>query len=197
MHIINGLIDRIFFVLGVLLFMQLPNFIDHYEQRLGGYYQAQVQHMQRYQDIADQQYDGQLDALIEAYESQSERSIQLTGQAVRTLKSQVIALENDLNQLDGSSLSTRLAHLVTAFKPDIAQAVLNGYSPALLLSTQALLCGFVGGITLSLLFNLLIAFCKRLLMEKNSSHKKPAARTNARIEPTVMPSAGISQSVAG
>lgn len=197
MHIIKGLIDRIFFVLGVLLFMQLPNFIDHYEQRLGGYYQAQVQHLQRYQDIADQQYNGQLDALIKAYESQSERSIQLTGQAVHELKSQVIVLENDMRELDVSALTARLAHMVTAFKPDIAQAVLNSYTPALLLSTQALVCGFVGGIALSLLFNLVIAFCKRLFMAKNASQKKPAAGTNTRIEPTVMPSAGISQTAAG
>jgi len=35
MRVIKGLLDRIIFAAGVLLFMQMPHVIDLYEQRLG------------------------------------------------------------------------------------------------------------------------------------------------------------------
>ena len=46
------------FAAGVLLFMQVPHLIDQYEQRLGGYYQAQVNHLEKYQQIAERQHRG-------------------------------------------------------------------------------------------------------------------------------------------
>ncbi len=186
MSIVKGLIDRIIFTLGVLLFMQAPHFIDQYEQRLGGYYQAQLSHLQRYQQIADQQHRGSLSALIEEFESSNQRSVQHTGKNIREIDSQVQQLKTDVDVLANNSFVSKLSYLVTTVKLDIAQAVIKSFKPAMPLSTEAVICGLTGGVLLSLLFNLCFSF-PRIPSRKNKQTKKNnVAHAKQRVEPTIM-----------
>ena len=41
MKALRHLLDKIAFAAGVIIFLQLPHFIDQYTQRLGGYHAAQ------------------------------------------------------------------------------------------------------------------------------------------------------------
>ncbi len=56
MFILKGLVDRVLFAVRVLLFMQVPHFVDQYTQSLSGYYQAQANYLDQYQQIAKKQY---------------------------------------------------------------------------------------------------------------------------------------------
>jgi len=187
MNIIKGLLDRIIFAVGVLLFMQVPHFIDQYEQRLGGYYQAQVKNLAQYQQIANQQHQGNLSALIDEFESSSKRSVQQTGSHVREMSEQTEQLKNDVLVLASDSFIMKFSHVVTTLKVDIARAVIQTYKPAFPLSVEGLVCGLLGGVILSLLFNALFSFPKILSTKTDQTKKLPTStKVKQRVEPTIM-----------
>lgn len=186
MNIIKGLLDRIIFAIGVLLFMQVPHFIDQYEQRLGGYYQAQVKNLAQYQQIANQQHQGNLSALIDEFESSSKRSVQQTGNHVREMNEQTEQLKKDVTVLASDSFVKKFSHIVTTLKVDIARAVMQTYKPAFPLSVEGLMCGLLGGVVLSLLFNALFSFPKIFSTKTNPPQKSSSTRVKQRVEPTIM-----------
>lgn len=182
---IKGLVDRVIFTLGVLLFMQVPHFIDQYEQRIGGYYQAQVSHLDRYQQIADKQYNGNLMELIKDYESNSRAAVQQIAHNVHGIRIQADALKKDIDVLASDSLLPKISHLIISIRFDIAQAVAKTYQPAFPLTIEAFVSGMFGGVFLSVLFNACIGF-PRLFQGKNKHTKeKVPARNKRRIEPTI------------
>ena len=186
MSILKGLLDRIIFAAGVLLFMQVPHLIDQYEQRLGGYYQAQVNHLEKYQQIADRQHRGDLSALIYEFESSAKPSVQQTAKNVREISQQAEQYKRDVQVLANDSLLVKLSHLATTLNIEIAQAVMQTYSPAFPLSVEGLICGLVGGILLSLMFNVLFNF-PNLFKAKPKPAKKPSRNhAKQRVEPTIM-----------
>src|SRR3546814_2559305 len=62
--VLLAIIDRLLFAAGFALAMQLPQFVDSYTQRYGGYHQALVDGMAEYQRNADAHYGGNIDGLI-------------------------------------------------------------------------------------------------------------------------------------
>ena len=77
-------LDRIVFTAGVLLFLQLPNFIDQYTQRFGGYYEAEKQQLESYQDISEKYFDGDMNAMIESFADEKDNpAIRETGEQIR------------------------------------------------------------------------------------------------------------------
>src|SRR3546814_17903577 len=58
------LFRSLLFAAGFALAMQLPQFVDSYTQRYGGYHQALVDGMAEYQRNADAHYGGNIDGLI-------------------------------------------------------------------------------------------------------------------------------------
>src|SRR3546814_12727377 len=64
MRVLLAIIDRLLFAAGFALAMQLPQFVDSYTQRYGGYHQALVDGMAEYQRNADAHYGGNIDGLI-------------------------------------------------------------------------------------------------------------------------------------
>ncbi len=184
MFIIKGLLDRVFFAAGVMLFMQVPHLVDQYAQRLGGYYQAQVSHLEQYQQIANKQHQGNLDALIQEFESSARVSVQEAGGNVRSIRDEAHSLKTDVDVFTNQRLVFKLAHLVTGLHYDVAKETIKTYKPGVSLSIEGFVCGVIGGVLLSLLFNTCLFFPK-LFKRK----QKPASKAKAgsqRIEPTVM-----------
>lgn len=186
MRVIKGLFDRIIFAVGVLLFMQVPHFVDLYEQRLGGYHQAQVEHLQQYQDIANQQYHGDLTALIKEFNSSDKRSVQRTASSILNTKKNLEGLNRDVQVLATKPFVLKLFHLSTRLKFDIAQATMYSLKPAFPLSLEALVCGILGGVLLSLLFNMFFNIPKFLTARNSKPKKQSRSEVKRRIEPTVM-----------
>ena len=181
MRIIRGLLDRVFFAAGVLLFMQVPHFIDQYSQRLGGFYQAQLEHLHQYQDIANKQHQGDLEKLIQEFESSQRTSVREAGANIRNLHDASETLKKEVKVLEGNNLFSKILHFITGAHYNIASETLRIYKPGIPLSVEGLLCGFVGGVLLSLLFN-------AILMIPGFSKKAPPQKLSkvaSRIEPSV------------
>lgn len=181
MRIIRGLLDRVCFALGVLLFMQVPHFIDQYTQRLGGFYQAQLEHLHQYQDIANSQHQGDLNKLIQEFESSHRNSVREAGANIRNLHIASQSLKTEVDVLEGNNFVYKVLHLLTGAHYNIAGETLRIYKPGIPLSIEGILCGLIGGVLLSLLFN-------AVLMIPRISRKPPPQELNkvaARIEPSV------------
>ena len=118
---IKGLVDRIIFTLGVLVFMQAPHFVDQYTQRLGGFYQAQVKHLNQYQNIANDQFNGDLEALISEFNSSGRESVKQTAGAIQQNRAQVSALKSDLAILENKPFALQVVHLATSIRYDLAK----------------------------------------------------------------------------
>ena len=181
MFIIKGLLDRVFFAAGVLIFMQAPNFVDQYTQRLGGFYQAQVEHLNQYQSIAQDQFNGDLEALISEFSSSGRQSVNQTAVAIQESRDQVNALRSELNVLETKQFVIKVTHLISNIRFNIARETAKIFTPAMPLTMEALVCGLFGGILFSIFLFIFIKSPK-LFVSREEQSTAPVAR---RIEPSV------------
>lgn len=178
---IKGLIDRIIFTVGVLVFMQAPHFVDQYTQRLGGFYQAQVKYLNQYQNIANDQFNGDLEALIGEFNSSGRESVKQTAGAIQQNRAQVSTLKSDLAILENKPFVLKVAHLATNVRFDLAKETARVFTPGMPFTIEALVCGLLGGIIFSLLVFIVTKFPK-LFVRSGTQKTKPVAH---RIEPSV------------
>ena len=150
MTFIHGLLQRLLFTIGVMLFMQLPQFIDHYSQQLSGYYLAQQNQLQQFQLIADTNFNGQLDTLIADFKSSLAPAVQDVGKQVLTLQQSLPKLATDLAILTEGSYINKLTYFVTRIDSKLAENTLSLFTPGIPLSQAAIVTGLIGGITLNL-----------------------------------------------
>ncbi len=64
---LDSLADRVCAILGAALFCQVPGFIGHYLQRLGGHVAEAQRNVDTWREIADKTANGSLTALAEQY----------------------------------------------------------------------------------------------------------------------------------
>jgi hypothetical protein len=170
MKIIVGFIDRLCFAAGVLVFLQLPHFIDQYTQRFGGFYDAEKAHLEKYQSIADQNFAGDLKALIRQFKSGGSQAIIQTGEAIEKTYVRVSEFEKGLKALEGGDFIRKVMYLSINIDYDLAKGTLRVFKPGIPFSVEAVACGVFGGVLFSLFFNGLIRLPKwlsRRLSKKN------------------------------
>lgn len=153
MRMLLGLVDRVFFVVGFLLFLQLPNFVDHYTQRMGGFHDAEKASLAEYQSMANADFDGDLQALIDKFLANDQFSVAQTGQRIDELRERVERMGRGRVILEGGAFVRKLAYLTTELNLELATGTARAYQPGLPLTLEAAVCGLIGGILFSVLFN--------------------------------------------
>jgi hypothetical protein len=156
MKLILGFLDRILFTLGVLVFMQLPHFVDQYTHRLGGYTRAAQEQLEQYRDIAQTNFNGDMDALIDDFRSSNNMAVAQTGQQVERMRSRAAQLQEGLEILESRSLGRKLVYLAAYLEPRMARDSLRAFKPGLPLTPEALVSGLAGGVFTALLLQSLI-----------------------------------------
>ena len=156
MKIFYRFVDRLVFAVGVLLFLQLPNFVDHYTQRLGGFYDAERQHMERYREIAERHFDGEMQKLLDAFEDSNVTPMKETGRELERTSERLKELEKGIDILENASFLRKIGYLVVNIDLNIARGTLKAYSPGMPLTKEGLISGLIGGVLISLLFNGLV-----------------------------------------
>lgn len=177
--LLRNLSDRILFAAGLLLFMQLPQFMDQYTQRLGGYLQGQQEHLARYQSIADQQFAGDLASLIGDFAASGKSSVREVGHNVSQLVEQIDASIYDLHILEQGQFVSKVIHLSTNMNIDIARETLRIFTPGIPISLEGIVCGLLGGIFLSALFQLVV----KILSPQKRLIKATSRPVEKRVEP--------------
>jgi hypothetical protein len=153
MKLILGLADRVLFALALLLFMQLPQFIDHYTQRYAGYHQALVDSLAAHQHNADLHYHGDLRALIDDLLGSERPGIREMGAQLERDRQREARMAAGLLILREGNLFAKLRFLATDLDRPLAHGTLQDFKPGLPLTLDALVLGFSGAILASALFN--------------------------------------------
>jgi hypothetical protein len=162
MKIVTGLLDRLLFAAGLILFLQIPQFIDHYTQRYAGYRQALADSVQQYQTSATAHYDGDLRLMIHEFQNADAPAMRDMGRKMERERVRLDEMTAGLAVLRGGSLPAKLAHLAQDIDMPLARATFEDYKPGLPLTLDAAVCGLFGGVFASLLFNLLVWPLRRL-----------------------------------
>ncbi|MDX2319032.1 MAG: DUF2937 family protein [Moritella sp.] len=173
MTFIHGLLQRLLFTVGVMLFMQLPQFIDHYSQQLSGYYLAQQTQLQQFQLIADTNFNGQLTTLINDFNASPAPAVQQVGKQVFTLQQSVPGLAVDLAILTEGSYVNKLHYFMTRVDSKLAENTLSLFTPGIPLSQAALLTGLIGGVSLNLLWLLSLKLLSLVFLRSHIKVNKP------------------------
>ena len=153
MKIAKQLLDKIFFTLGVIVFLQLPHFINQYTQRIGGFSESQVQQLSNYQSIADDNYNGQIALLIQGFASSTDEAVRQTGINIKATQADVESLKKEILILENEGLFKKIIYLIPNLRLNIAKGTLKSFQPGIPLSFWAIAYGLIGGILFSLMFN--------------------------------------------
>src|SRR5690606_19743805 len=136
MKIVTGLLDRLLFVAGFLLFLQIPQFIDHYTQRYAGYRQALADSVQQYQSSADVHYGGDLGLMIHEFETAAAPAMRDMGTKMDRERARLDEMTAGLTVLRTGSLPEKLALLAQDFDTPLLQATFDDYRPGLPLTVD-------------------------------------------------------------
>ena len=157
------LIDRCLFTLFFILGIQLPEFMQQYMQRLSGHLHEAHYQLGQFQAIADNQFQGNLLALIERYQSNGDEVFRQTGHMVENLMQRIEGFNLSLNHLQQGDYLNRLYYFITEIDPELAAATLEQYQLAVPLDIDAFASGAILAILLLFLTSLLSTVIKRLI----------------------------------
>ena len=169
MILLKQLLDKIFFAAGVIVFLQIPHFIDQYTQRIGGYAESKIQQLHEYQVIAQNNYDGNLNLLIESFKQSKDSAVQQTGDNISTTQQDVYVLNKEIQLLEAEGLFKKVVFLGSNLRYNIAKGTLGTFQPGVPLNLWALVYGLFGGILFSLLFNGTTKLPKLILRRKSKN----------------------------
>jgi len=172
---IRQLLDKIMFTIGVIVFIQLPHFVNQYAQRLGGYYESRQVQLSEFQAVANNNFSGDLEALINNFLQSQDPAIVETGENIQQTRVDVGELAEENDALKGEDTFSKILFLATHFRMDIGTGTLSTFKPGIPLNLWALAYGLIGGIIFSLLFN---GLCKTPRLLKRKKNKPLRRRIN-------------------
>lgn len=169
---LKSLFDKIFFALGVILFLQLPHFIDQYTQRMGGYAASQQQQIREYQVIADQHFNGDIQAYVERLEQHNDPAVSESAEQINKRLKNAAAIEKELMVYEQQALWYQVPYFVAHIRLDLAKGTAQNFAPGLPINLWAWGYGLMGGLLFSLLFNGVVKLpgtIRRKAKQKSSS----------------------------
>lgn len=164
LSIINSIIDRCFFTITFILGVQLPEFIQQYQQRLSGHLNEAKLQLAQFETIAQQHFDGSLITMINRYKSNSEASIVNTGELIERLTQRVQYLTNHLEQITSTGYLNQIYLFIRHLDQQIAIATAEQFSMAIPLELHAIVTGATLAIG-ALLVKALLVFTSKLILK--------------------------------
>jgi hypothetical protein len=154
--LINNILDRCFFTVTFIVGVQLPEFMQQYQQRLAGHLnEAQLQ-LAQFEVIAQQHFEGSLITMITRYKGNSEASISSTGELIERLSARVEYLSSHLEQINTTDYLSSLYQLIWHLDKQIAAGTAESFSMAIPLELNAIATGTTLAITALIVKELLV-----------------------------------------
>jgi hypothetical protein len=141
--IIDSLVDRIVAVVGAVGGSQLPGFIQHYTQRLGGHVAEAEHNLRGWQAIADEA-SVDLSGLVRTYLGSPDPEVVATGQKCAADMVRVEELRAALAALQDASVWGRPVTFLKHLDLGIADATLASFSPNVPLDAEGLVYALFG-----------------------------------------------------
>lgn len=151
MRLFGNMVDRIILVFGVLLGGALQSFIIQYRQNASGHLHEALANLDKFQNIANNHFNGDLKALIYSYLENADPSVRETGLAIQEIKNSALFWSSAVNSLRGGSIS-QLWGMIRYFRSDAVIATWGSFQPAFSFSTDALIMAWVVGGAIWIIF---------------------------------------------
>jgi len=169
---IHHYISLVIFTIGLMLGVQIPNFVDQYVKRIDASHQEAQRHVAEYQAIAKRYGLGSIEALIEKHENSSDLTFQAEAEPLKNNYLREKQLQAEMQALYGSFWAQGL-HLIVSGDREIISETYFNYSANLPLNSDAAICGLSAGLLLSFFMELLWSLLARLLRRKPKMKKPP------------------------
>lgn len=164
----NHVIDRCFFTITFILGVQLPEFMQQYQQRLAGHLAEASSQLNQFEIIAQQHFDGNLITMITRYKDNTEASIISTGELIERLSVRVEYLASHLAQISQVDYLNSVYQFIWHLDPEIAAGTAEHFSMAIPLELNAIATGATLAIAGLLLKELIVFAVKRPFRAKTT-----------------------------
>lgn len=145
----------IIFCAGILIGVQIPNFIDQYAKRISAHHLEAETNFSGYQFTADKHFEGRVQALIGHYESSQDKVFQDDAKNIKRIYYRIRNFEAELKALN-TSLFKKLYHVVFHSNQNVLEETFSEYSSMVPLNQAAIICGLALGLAASLVFELIL-----------------------------------------
>jgi hypothetical protein len=167
--LINNILDRCFFTIAFILGVQLPEFMQQYQQRLAGHLNEAQSQLGQFEVIAQQHFDGSLVTMIARYKNNSEASIINTGELIERLSTRVQYLVGHLEEITTASYLDSVYQFIWHLDKQIAAGTAETFSMAIPLELHAIATGATIAIGSLLLKELSVFVVKYLFKAKQTN----------------------------
>ena len=158
--LINNIIDRCFFTAIFILGVQLPEFMQQYQQRLAGHLAEAQSQLNHFEIIAQQHFDGSIITMVTRYKDNSEAAIVSTGELIERLSLRVEYLSTHLAQITQSDYLHNVYLFIWHLDNEIAKGTAEHFSMAIPLELNAIATGGTLAITALILKTITVNLIK-------------------------------------
>lgn len=166
---LKNLIDKIFFAAGVILFLQLPQFIDQYTQRIGGYADSQKNQIADYQQLANLHFNGDLQAYIERLRQNSDPAIAASAEQIDNFTHHHQGIIRELQVYENKQLWYTIPYFISHFRVNLVKGTAANFTPGLPINLWSWLYGLIGGILFSLIYNGILKIPRIFVKKKTTT----------------------------
>lgn len=149
---LDSLADRVVAVFGAVSSSQVPGFIQHYTQRLGGHVVEAERNLRGWQNIANQSAGGDVVGLANVYMLSPNPEVVAAGQKCLGDISRVDMLRDALAALQDASLWNRPFVFLRYFDGEIADATLSNFTMNVPMNAESLVYATCGLVVVFLLY---------------------------------------------
>jgi hypothetical protein len=151
MGLIRGALDRMVLVAAMLAGGCVPSFMAQYRQRVGGRLDQVLRDLVPFEQIAQRDFGGSLQALVQHHRDSLDQAFQQEAGAIQQMLDAAARLREAVAALD-TNLFGQAAWLLRHADPDLAHATWSAWQPSFDVSLDGLTFAVAAGLALWALF---------------------------------------------
>lgn len=154
MKLMKDYLRLIIFSAGILIGVQIPNFVDQYAKRISAHYHEAKVNFSGYQQTADKHFGGNVEALLNHYGATPDAVFKDDAANIRKIYQRQQGFKSELRALN-VSLFRRIFHMIFYADEEVLKETIREFSYTVPLNHEAILCGLLSGLSLSVFFELM------------------------------------------
>lgn len=143
------------FTMGILVGVQIPNFIDQYAKRISAHYLEAKTNFRGYEATAIKHFNGDVSALLHHYETSPDLVFRDDAKTIKDIYHRVQVFSDELQHLN-VSLFKKIVHVSFYADKSVLEETFSEYTYMVPLNQDAIACGLSLGLAASLLFDLFL-----------------------------------------
>ena len=143
------------FAVGILLGIQVPSFVEQYNQRIDAHFREVSINISGFQNTADRLFDGDLEALIAYYAHSDDVVFESDAESIRLVATRYNRLLLERNALDNSAFAV-VMHVMFDADQEFFKEAMGQYSYTVPLNSIAIQWGLAVAIFITLILDLTI-----------------------------------------